>query len=85
MNLEDIMAFTGVLLSIDTPQAVKDRYFLVLVRELARENRKAAEARGIGKDTRLRMPEPPDEILCYAPVMNWQAFEGLRREMSIYE
>jgi hypothetical protein len=51
MNIDDIVAYTATLLDFDYPPQQKDRYFLVLFRELLRKNRMVAEQEGIGRDT----------------------------------
>jgi hypothetical protein len=53
MNVNDIVTYTATLLDFDYPPQQKDRYFLVLFRELLRKNRMVAEQEGIGRDTQL--------------------------------
>jgi hypothetical protein len=62
MNVNDIVTYTATLLDFDYPPQQKDRYFLVLFRELLRKNRMVAEQQGIGLESNL-MPAYPHHIM----------------------
>lgn len=82
MNVNDLVAYTAVLLDFEYPSHQKDRYFLVLFRELLRKNRMIAEQQGIGLESNL-IPSYPHHIT-YAiehgdlqTVSNWFQEQGI--------
>jgi hypothetical protein len=65
MELEDLIGIAAHILWIHVPQSARDRFFIILVRELLRENRIAAEKAGIGKEANLsrKVPYAVEEVM----------------------
>jgi hypothetical protein len=53
MEIEDLIGIAAHILWINVPQSARDRFFIILIRELLRENRIQAEQAGIGKEANL--------------------------------
>lgn len=75
MEIEDLIGIAAHNLWIHVPQSARDRFFIILVRELLRENRVRAEQAGIGKEAGLTRPPDTDEVHAAFGAGLWKAFE----------
>jgi hypothetical protein len=79
MEVDDLIALAAHNLSIHVPQSARDRFFIILVRELARENRKVQEQAGLGQDSKLTH-RLDDKDCAQIPVEFWRAYDRSEEE-----